>query len=145
MKLEHFLTPHTKVNSKWIRDLNVRPEPIKLLDKTGKTLSDINHSRILYDPPPRILKIKAKINKFLKKLEIELPYDPAIPLLGILTEDTRIERDTCTPMFIAALFTIARTWKQPRCPLADKWIRKSWYICTMGYYSPIKKEHLSQF
>ena len=64
MKLEHFLTPHTKVNSKWIRDLNVRPEPIKLLDKTGKTLSDINHSRILYDPPPRILKIKAKINKW---------------------------------------------------------------------------------
>ena len=59
--------------------------------------------------------------RFLKKLEIELPYDPAIPLLGI---HTRIERDTCTPMFIAALFIIARTWKHPRCPLADKWIRK---------------------
>ena len=54
--------------------------------------------------------------RFLKKLEIELPYDPAIPLLGIHTEETRIERDTCTPMFIAALFIIARTWKQPRCP-----------------------------
>ena len=62
--------------------------------------------------------------RFLKQLEIELPYDPAIPLLGIHTEETRIERDTCTPMFITALFTIARTWKQPRCPSADKWIRK---------------------
>ena len=63
MKLEHFLTPHTKINSKWIKDLNVRPETIKLLENIGKTLSDINHSRILYDPPPRILEIKAKINK----------------------------------------------------------------------------------
>ena len=69
--------------------------------------------------------------RFLKKLEIELPYDPAIPPLGIYTEETRIERDTCTPMFIAALFIIARTWKQPRCPSADKWIRKLWYIYTM--------------
>ena len=62
--------------------------------------------------------------RFLKKLEIELPYDPAIPLLGIHTEETRSERDTCTPMFITALFIIARTWKQPRCPSADEWIRK---------------------
>ena len=77
--------------------------------------------------------------RFLKKLEIELPYDPAIPLLGIHTEETRIERDMCTPMFIAALFTIARTWKQPRCPSADEWIRKLWYIYTMECYSPIKK------
>ena len=61
---------------------------------------------------------------FLKKLEIELPYDPAIRLLGIHTEETRIDRDTCTPMFIATLFTIARTWKQPECLLADEWIRK---------------------
>ena len=59
-----------------------------------------------------------------KKLEIELPYGPAIPLLGIHTKEPRIERDSCTPMFIAALFTIARAWKQSRCPLADKWIRK---------------------
>ena len=66
--------------------------------------------------------------RFLKKLEIELSYDPAIPLLGIHTEETRRERDTCTPMFITALFTIARTWKQPRYPLADEWIRKLWYI-----------------
>ena len=64
MKLEHFLTPHTKINSKWIKDLNVRPETIKLLEENiGKTLFDINHSRILYDPPPRMLEIKAKINK----------------------------------------------------------------------------------
>ena len=64
MKLEHFLTPYTKINSKWVQDLNVRPETIKLLEENiGKTLSDINHSRILYDPPPRILEIKTKINK----------------------------------------------------------------------------------
>ena len=77
--------------------------------------------------------------RFLKKLEIELPYDPAIPLLGIHTKETRTERDLCTPMFIAALFTIARTWKQPKCLAADEWIRKLWYIYTMEYYSAIKK------
>ena len=65
MKLEHFLTPYTKINSKWIKDLNVRPETIKLLEENiGKTLSDTNHSRILCDPPPRVLVIKAKINKW---------------------------------------------------------------------------------
>ena len=80
--------------------------------------------------------IMENVWRFLKKLEIELPYDPAIPLLGI---HIRTERDTCTPMFIAALFTIARTWKQPRCPLAEKWMRKLWYIYAMEYYSAIKK------
>ena len=77
--------------------------------------------------------------RFLKKLEIKLPYDPAIPLLGIHTEETRRERDTCTPIFITALFIIARTWKQPRHPSADEWIRKQWYIYTMECYSAIKK------
>ena len=90
--------------------------------------------------------------RFLKKLEIELPQfmglqrvqhdwatEPAIPLLGIHTKETRIERDTCTPMLISALFIIAGTWKQPKCPSADEWIRKLWYIYTMEYYSAIKK------
>src|SRR5574337_444071 len=77
--------------------------------------------------------------RFLKKLEIELTYDPTIPLVDIHTEETRIERDTCTTMFIRELCTIERTWKQPRCPSADEWIRKLWYIYTMEYYSAIKK------
>ena len=80
-----------------------------------------------------------------KKLEIELSYDPAIPLLGIHTDETRIERDTCTPMFIATLFIIARTWKKPRRAPADEWIRKLWYIYTMGYYSAIKKNAFESF
>ena len=78
--------------------------------------------------------------RFLKKLEIELPYDSAIPLLGIHTEETRIERDTCTPVFIPALFTITRKWKQPRCPSADECVRKLWCIYTMEYYSATKKD-----
>ena len=77
--------------------------------------------------------------RFLKKVEIEQPYEPGIPLLGIHTEETRIERDTCTPLFIAALFIIARIGKQPRCPSADEWIRKQWYIYAMEYYSAMKK------
>ena len=84
-------------------------------------------------------KLVQPLRRFLKNLEIELPYDPTIPLLGIHTEEIRIERDTCTPMFITALFIIARTWKQPRCPSADEWIRKLWYIYTMEYYPAIKK------
>ena len=76
---------------------------------------------------------------FLKKLVIELPYDPAIPLLCIHTEETRTERSLCTPMFITALFIVARAWKKPRRPSADEWIRKLWSIYTMEYYSAIKK------
>ena len=76
--------------------------------------------------------------RFLKKLGIKSPYDPAIPLLGIYPEETKIEKDTCIPLFIVALFTIARAWKQPRCPLTDKWIKK-WCIHTMEYYSAIKR------
>ena len=77
--------------------------------------------------------------RFLIELEIDLPYDPVIPLLGIHTKESRIEGDMCTPMFITALFIIARTWKQPRSPSADEWIRKLWYIYSMEYYSAIKK------
>ena len=67
------------------------------------------------------------------------PYDPAIPLLGIYPEEIKTEKDTCTPVFTAALFTVARTWKQPRCPLTDERIKKLWYISTMEYYSAIKR------
>ena len=82
---------------------------------------------------------------FLKKLGIKPPNDPAIPLLGMYPEETKIEKDTCIPLFTAALFTIARTWKQPRCPSADEWIKKLWYTYTMAYSSAIKGMHLSQF
>ena len=77
--------------------------------------------------------------RFLKKLGIKPPYDPAISLLGIYPEETRIQKDKCIPLFIAALFAIATTWKQPRCPLTDEWIKKLWYIYTMEYYSAIKR------
>ena len=71
--------------------------------------------------------------RFLRKLNIELPFDPAIPLLGIYLEKSTTEKDTCTPMFIAALFTIAKTWKQSKCPSTEEWIKKRWYIYTMEY------------
>ena len=71
--------------------------------------------------------------RFPKKLGIKPQYDPAIPFLGIYLKETKIEKDTCTPMFILALFTIARTWKQPKCPSTDEWIKKSWYIYTKEY------------
>ena len=77
--------------------------------------------------------------RFAKKLKIELPYDPAIPLLGIYPEKTIIQKDTCTTMFIAALFTIARTWKQPKCASTDERIKKMWHKYTMQYYSAIKR------
>ena len=77
--------------------------------------------------------------RVLKKLGIKPSYDPVIPLLGVYPEETKTEKDTCTPVFTAALFTIARTWKQPTYPLADEWIRKLWYIYRMEYYSAIKK------
>ena len=77
--------------------------------------------------------------RFLKKLGIKLPYHAAIPLLGIYPKRTIMQKDTCTPMFTAALFTIARTWKQPRYTSADEWIKKLWYIYTMEYYSAIKR------
>ena len=78
--------------------------------------------------------------RFLKKQGIKLSYDPVIPLLGIYPEETKVEKDTSIPLFIAALFTIARTWKQPRCPSTDEQIKKLWYIYTMEYYSAIKRK-----
>ena len=83
--------------------------------------------------------------RFLKKLKIELPNDPAIPLLGIYPEKTIIRKDTCTPVFTEALFTIARTWKQLKCPSTDEWIKKTWYVCTMEYYSTIKRNKIGSF
>ena len=82
---------------------------------------------------------------FLKNLNIEPPYDPAIPLLDIYLEKTIIQKDTCTPMFIAALLTIAKTWKQPKCPSTEEWIKKIWYIYTMEYYLAFKKNEIMPF
>ena len=83
--------------------------------------------------------------RFLKKLKIELPYNPAIPLLGIFPDKTLIQKDTCTPMFKTALFTIAKTWKQPKYPSTDEWIKKMSYVYTMKYYSAIKKNEIMPF
>ena len=83
--------------------------------------------------------------RFLKKLKIELPYYLAMPLLGIYPEKTIIQKETCTTMFTATLFTIARTWKQPKCPSTDDWIKKMWHIYTMEYYSAIKSNETELF
>ena len=83
--------------------------------------------------------------RFLQKLKIEIPYFPAISLLDIYPEKTMTRKDTCTPMFIAALFTIAKTQKQPKCPSTEEWIQKMWYIYTIEYYSAIKKNEILAF
>ena len=83
--------------------------------------------------------------RFLRKLKTELPYEPAIPLLGVYPDKTIIRKDTCTPMFIAALFTIAKTWKQPKCLSTDEWIKKMWNIYAMEYYSAIQKNQIMPF
>ena len=80
-----------------------------------------------------------RIWRYLRKLNIELPNDPAIPLLVIYPDKTSLEKDTCTHVFIAEIFTIAKTWKQPKCSSTGKWIEKMWYIYTMEYYSAIKR------
>ena len=83
----------------------------------------------------------------LKKLKIELPYDPAIALLGIYPRDTGVlvGRDTCTPLFIAALSQTAKVWKEPKCPAMDEWIKKMWYIHTMEFYLAMKKNEILPF
>ena len=86
-----------------------------------------------------IQSLQKPVWRFLKNLGRKPPYDPAIPLLGIYPGETKTEKDTCTPFFTAALFTIARTWKQPKCPSTDEWIKKLCYINTMEYYSAIKR------
>ena len=85
--------------------------------------------------------------RFFKKLKIELPYDPAIALLGIYPRDTDVlfQRGTCTPIFIAALSTIAKVWKEPKCPLMGEWMKKMWDIYTMEYYLAIKKNEILPF
>ena len=83
--------------------------------------------------------------KFLIKLKIELPYDPAIPRLGMYLDKTIIQKDTHIPMFIAALFTIAKTWKQSKSPSTDEWIKKMWHIYTGEYYSAIRKNEIVSF
>ena len=83
--------------------------------------------------------------RFLKKLKIELPYNRAIPLLGIYPEKTIIQKESCTTRFIVVLFTIARTWKQRKCPLTDEWIKKLWHLYTMEYYSAIKRSEIELF
>ena len=85
------------------------------------------------------------VQRFLQKLKIELPYDPAIPLLVIYLEKTIIQKESCTTMFTAALFTVARTWKQPKCPSTDEWIKKMWHIYTMEYYSALKRNEIQLF
>ena len=83
--------------------------------------------------------------RFLKKLKIELPYNPAIPLLGIYPEKSIIQKESCTTMFTAALFTTALTWNQPKCPSTDEWIKKMWHIYAMEYYSAIKRNEIELF
>ena len=83
--------------------------------------------------------------RFLRKLKIELPYDPEIPLLGIYPDRTLIQKDMWTSMFKAALFTIAKTWRQPKCPTTGEWVEKMWSIDTMEYYSAVKKNGIMPF
>ena len=83
--------------------------------------------------------------RLLRKLKIELPFDPAIPLLDNYPEKTMTRKDTCTPVSTAALDTIAMTWKQPKCPQTEEWIKKMQYICTMEYYSATKRKEITAF
>ena len=129
------------------------PEHISTDCRSGKENSSLeNQALLVIQPNQQDLKknIPCKLVQPLWKtvcrfLKIELPYDPAIPLLGIYLGKTIVRKDTCTPVFIAALLTIARTWKQPKCPSTDEWIKKMWHIYTMEYYSAIKKNKIIPF
>ena len=118
-----------------------KPTNSKCWRGCGETVQSLLHcwwERTLVQPLWRT------VWRFPKKLKIELLYDSAIPLLGMYMEKmkTLIQKDTCTPMFIAALFTIAKTWKQTKCPSTDEWIKKMWHIYTMEYYSDIEKNEI---
>ena len=103
------------------------------------------------NPPSPLLECKLiqppwrTVCRFLKKLKIAPPYDPAIPLLGIYPEKTIIQKESGTTMFTTALFTITRTWKQAKCPLTDEWIKKMWHTYTMEYYTAIKRNRTELF
>ena len=120
------------------RTISIQSKIIKHLEENiGENIHNLGLGKYLWFKKSTSVKLHLKlwrsVWRFLKKLEIELPYNPAVPLLGIHTTKSRIEGDTHTPMVIPALFTIARTWKQPRCPPEDEWIRKMWYTHKMDY------------
>ena len=113
MKIDPHLSPCTKLRSKWIKDININPTTLNLIEeKVGSSLQDIGTG-----------------DQFLRKLGVNLPQDSAIPLLGIYPRDALSHhKSICSTMFIAALFVIARTWKQPRCPSIEEWLKKVWNI-----------------
>jgi hypothetical protein len=132
-----------------------RQRGVKSLNDSGQRLSSLNRhfSKEHIQMPNRwwehklVQPLWKKIWRLLKKLNIDLPFDLAIPLLEIYPKDcdTGYSRGTCTPMFIAALFTIAKLWKQPRCPTTDEWVKKMWYLYTMEFYAAMKKNEMLSF
>ena len=130
IKNHNEISPHTSPLSKSLQTIN----PGESVEK-GKLLHCWWECKLMQP-------LWKMVWRFLKKLRIKPPYDPAIPLVGMYPEDTRVEKDTCILLFTEALFTIAITWKQPRCPLIDEWIERLWYIYTMEYYSAIKRNAL---
>uniref|UniRef100_A0A671DV57 Uncharacterized protein n=1 Tax=Rhinolophus ferrumequinum TaxID=59479 RepID=A0A671DV57_RHIFE len=120
---------------------HLTPVRMAIINKTNRTLIHCWWECRLVQP------LWKAVWRFLKKLRIELPYDPAIPLLGLYPKNlkTSTHKDPCAPMFIAALFMVAKTWKQPKCPSIDEWIKKLWYIYTMEYYLEVRKDDIGTF